>query len=401
MSQFIHETFERLLDEVPLKTKRYLYPHFEVSRLTGLIGPRGVGKTTLLLQTIKEHYAHTDEAFYFTADSVYFQQTSLLEFVNDLYQTHGYKLIFIDEVHKYHNWSQELKNLYDAFPKMRIVFSGSSMLDIVKGSHDLSRRARIFHLPGMSFREYLQFKHADHYDPIGFDALLKSPKNFKSLGSIEKIKGEFKRYLKMGYYPFGLEEEHTYYERVLRVVEKTIYEDIANFYQLKTPNLPVFQKILSFLASIPPGEVNTHNIAKNLGIANQTIDNYLNILQEVGLIHMVFPFEGGNQLLRKPKKIFLHNTSLFNALEQYIGEPTQNGTQRELYFLQALRDAGIKTFFSKVGDFRTEKTIFEIGGKNKTFAQLKKSDLNAYLVKDDILIPSPNTIPLFYFGFLY
>ena len=400
MDGFIHETYERLIASVSLDLKRYLYPSFEISRLTGLIGPRGVGKTTIMLQYIKENLYTDKKCFYFTADSVYFQGTTLLEYVNELYLNMGYKIFFIDEIHKYSNWSQELKNLYDAIPDMKIVFSGSSMLDIVKGSHDLSRRARIFHLPGMSFREYLYFVDKVIVEPFSFSELIQTPTKFNKIALIEKVKGHFNDYLARGYYPFVIDEPHTYYERVLRTVEKTIYEDIANFYNIKTPNLRLFHKILSYLASIPPGEVNTHNIAKNMGAADQTIDNFLSILQEVGLIQLVYPFEGGNQMLRKPQKIFLHNTTLFMAFQKFIGQPWSKGTLRELYFLQALRDSNVNIYYSKQADFRSEDILFEVGGKNKTRHQIKNQE-KAFLVKDDILTSRKGEIPLLFFGFLY
>ena len=153
MLSFIIDTFHRLINELDITTSRYLYPIFNIkNRLTGLIGPRGVGKTTMLLQYIKNELYQDGKAFYFTADLVYFRQVSLLEFVSDLHQREGYQIFFIDEVHKYHNWNQELKNLYDSFPNLKFVFSGSSMLDLISASHDLSRRAKMYHLHGMSFR---------------------------------------------------------------------------------------------------------------------------------------------------------------------------------------------------------------------------------------------------------
>ncbi|MCE5317431.1 MAG: AAA family ATPase [Parachlamydia sp.] len=156
MLPFIAETYHRLIRELKITHHRYLYSTFNIhNRMTGLVGPRGAGKTTLLLQYIKNELYSAGKAFYFSADLVYFKQVSLLEFISDLHQKEGYQFFFIDEVHKYHNWNQELKNLYDAFPNLKFVFSGSSMLDLVGASHDLSRRAKMYHLHGMSFREYL------------------------------------------------------------------------------------------------------------------------------------------------------------------------------------------------------------------------------------------------------
>lgn len=401
MDAFLQQTFERVLDKTDLAFKRYLYDSFQPGRLTGIVGPRGVGKTTLMLQYIKEHLAKNQKVFYFSADSIYFSQSTLLEFVNDLYNLEGHRFFFIDEIHKYANWNQELKNLYDAFPDIKIVYSGSSMLELVKGSHDLSRRTKLYHLAGMSFREYLNFSEQSDIKTVDLSVLLDNPKKFNRLGHIAKVMKYFKKYLEAGYYPFVFEDPHTYYERVMQIIEKIIFEDIPSYFDLKTHNLPLFQRILSYLSTIPPGEVNTNNIAQNMKVAHQTIFNYLNILESVGLIQIIYPFEGGNQLLRKPQKIFLHNTTLLYTLQQFAGEALNKGTLRELYFIQTMRDANQKVYYSKEADYRTKAYVFEIGGKNKTAKQIADVKLPAFLVKDDVLVASNQIIPLLFFGFIY
>lgn len=402
MIRFIKETFHRLIEEVSLSKTRYLYPTFEINnRLTGLIGPRGVGKTTLLLQYIKTELRN-EKCFYFSADLVYFQQSSLLEFVNHLHQVEGYKIIFIDEIHKYHQWNQELKNIYDAFPSLKIIFSGSSMLDLIAGSHDLSRRAKLYHLYGLSFREYLNFSLGLNLSPIPFENILADASGAtKSITEIDRILPHFHKYLKEGYYPFVFEDPHSYHEKITRIIDKTIFEDIANYYNLKTPNLPCFKKILTYLASIPPGELNISNVAGNLGIDHKTAEHYLKILSAVGLAREINLFEGGGRTLRKPSKLILNNTNLIHTMLQYLGQEISKGMERELFFVQSLQNAGIDLFYSKQADYQTRETIFEIGGKNKTNRQLKGSELPGFLVKDDILTPLKNEIPLFLFGFIY
>lgn len=402
MYRFISETYERLIDELKISHKRYLYSVFNLkNRLTGVVGPRGVGKTTLLLQYIKNELFKKENSFYFSADVIYFQQTTLLQFVSDLHVHLGYKIVFIDEIHKYQGWNQELKNLYDAFPSLKIVFSGSSMLDLVAGSFDLSRRAKLYHLQGLSFREYLNFNLDLNLKPISFKTLLENPKKVISPTKIRRLLYHFDEYLKKGYYPFLFEDPHSYFEKLSRVIDKTIFEDIANFYNLKTSNLLYFKKLLSFLASIPPGEINIHNLAKNLGIDYKTVEHYVFILTSVGLVREIRPFEGGGPLLRKPSKLFLSNTNLIHTMDQYLGKGTSIGMERELFFIQTLQNAGIEIFTSKNGDYRTRKAVFEIGGKNKKNHQLKEVKEDAYLIKDDILHPLKNEIPLFLFGFLY
>lgn len=401
MFRFISETFHRLIESLALPRERYLYPSFNLhNRLTGIIGPRGVGKTTLLLQYIKKELYVGGKAFYFSADLIYFQQTTLLEFVGTLHLREGYHTIFIDEIHKYQGWNQELKNIYDSFPTLKIVFSGSSMLD--EGSHDLSRRAKLYRLHGLSFREYLNFTLDLNLKPIAFQEILENTHSaLHSLIGVERILPHFEEYLQKGYYPFVFEDPDSYYEKVSRVIEKTIYEDIANYYNLKTPNLHYFKKLLSYLASIPPGELNRHNLAKHLGIDHKTVEHYVSILASVGLVREMRPYEGGSLGLRKPSKILLNNTNLIHTLQQYLGQEFSKGMERELFFLQSLQNADIDVYHSKKADYRTRDVIFEIGGKNKTRTQLKGLGEPSYLVKDGILHPLKGEIPLFLFGFLY
>lgn len=402
MIEFITQTYHRLIEELSVKTHRYLFKDFKINnRLTGLIGPRGVGKTTLLLQYIKEYLYQDGKAFYFSADNMYLNQHSLLQFVTTLYQNEGYRYFFIDEIHKYLNWNQELKNLYDAFPNIKIIFSGSSMMHLLDGAYDLSRRATIYKLNGMSFREYLNITRNEEHSSLTLESILTDGKTHgKKIGRIEKIFPLFQEYLKIGYYPFFFEDAHSYYEKIIRVIDKTIFEDIANFYKLKTPNLHIFKKLLSYLASIKPGEINTQNLSKYLEIDHKTTFHYLEILSTVGLTRFLDPIGGGGQRVRKPAKIFLHNTTLMHALSCYLGHSCEKGTVRELFFIQSMIDGSNRLFYSQKGDYCTEKIVFEIGGKSKTKKQIQDIE-NAYLVKDDILIQTAKELPLVYFGFLY
>lgn len=333
MLEEIKKIFDDLLEESQVKCQRYLFSQFNVDdRLTGLTGARGVGKTTLLLQFIK-NYLPKEKVFYFSADFFYFKDTPLFEFVRDLHQKENYSIIFIDEIHKYPNWNQELKNLYDAYPKLKLVFSGSSMLDLVKGSYDLSRRAIFFHLNGMSFREYLNFKTGQDYPVIDYRDLIENYQEYgESLSVIQNIENHFEEYLQRGYYPFVFENPTTYKQKIDKIISKTIFEDIANLYSLKTPNLQLFTKLLTFLASIPPGEINPHKIAQNLKVDHKTVTHYLSILHDVSLVRFVYPNEGGNQRLRKPEKIFLQNATLLFTLQKYVGKKLDRGNFKRTLF---------------------------------------------------------------------
>lgn len=401
MSKSIKMIYQRLIDTVSTEQYRFLYDQFILSsRMTGLVGPRGVGKTTMLLQTIKEKFKD-QSVFYFSADHIFFEQKKILEYVEELYSYEGVRVVFIDEVHKYQNWSQELKNIYDGFPDLKIVFSGSSSIDLVRGAYDLSRRAKLYHLPGMSFREYLNFNYQYQLPVIDFNELMKNYAKYDAmLVNTPQMLKRFHDYLRIGFYPFQHEDALNYYEKILSVIDKTIYEDIAGFYNLKTVNLHHFKKILNFLASIPPGKTSAHNIAKNLSIDDKTVLNYLGSLDESGLTRLVYPAEHGNQGLRRPDKIFLNNTNLQYALEGKINSDVELGTVRELFFIQSIINSGKEIFHSKVGDYLVGQFTFEIGGKNKTTKQIRQVE-KSYLVKDDILVSSGREIPLILFGFLY
>jgi predicted AAA+ superfamily ATPase len=403
MSNAMNEIFQRLIHALDIETTRYLYSAFDVSnRLTGLVGPRGVGKTTLMLQYIKNKLG-TDDALYVSADNIYFGRNTLFDFVRDMYEMEGTAVFFIDEVHKYHGWGQELKNIYDSLPAVKVVFSGSSSMDLTKGAYDLSRRGVTHRLHGMSFREYLNFTTDAEYGPLDLDDIIRDHKHLSStLGTIPRLKGHFREYLRKGYYPFLFESREFFYEKISNIIDKTIYEDIATYYNLKTSNLHVFKQILQFLCSIPPGEINSSNLAKALGIDAKTVTHYLIILAETGLVRLLYADKKGAALVRKPVKVFLDNTSLLCGMADSLGQTENLGTVRELFFTSMLQNAGEHVFYSKnIGDYRCRETVFEVGGRSKTRKQICDAKGKAFLVQDGILHGSATSIPLYIFGFLY
>ncbi len=404
MLDIFRDSQARLLDSLTYTTHRFLYNTFDVSsRLTGLVGPRGVGKTTLLLQYIKARGPSRDRVLYFSADHIYLNKVGLYDLVKEAYEMEGISLFVIDEVHKYAGWNQELKNLYDAFPDIRIVFSGSSSLDLIKGSYDLSRRATIYRLPGLSFREYLQFEVGLTVEAQSLDALMANHQALaRELSGIPRLKGLFQSYLRAGYYPFALQNEMAFADKMAAVVEKTIHQDIASFYSLKTANLHYFKKILYFLTTIPPGEINTHNLARNLGIDDKTTQHYIEILRETGLVRMLLADAQGGPLVRKASKVYLDNPTLYHATCAALGETPNTGTMRELFFVCMLQNQRHEVRYRKRdGDFRVGDTVFEVGGKRKSARQIRDVGDAAYLVKDDILLGGSRSVPLYLFGFLY
>ena len=402
ITNFIN-TYKRLLNATQYKYHRYIYKNFNTeNRLTGLIGPRGTGKTTLLLQYIKEKMDDLDECIYISVDNIYFSNNLLINFVNELYEDYGIRYYYLDEIHKYPNWNQELKNIYDSYPDIKVIFSGSSSIDLIKGTYDLSRRGVLYKMGGMSFREYLLFNNIANITPVTFDQIINNRNEIEEkTAGIKRLKGHFKDYLKQGYYPFYMEDKISYNQKLLNVIEKIVYEDISNFYNLKTENLLNFKKILAYLTTIPPGEVNKNSIAKNIRLDYKTIQNYINILYETGLIELVKINKSGSNILKPTEKIYLDNPNLYSAIIEEIGYKLNPGTIREIFFIKMIKNSGNKIYYSKIGDFEVNNKIFEIGGKNKGKKQIKKVLKNAYLVKDDILYGSKYEIPLYLFGFLY
>ncbi len=396
-------TYQRLLQNTNYRHHRYIFKDFSInSRLTGLIGPRGTGKTTLLLQYIKEKIEDKDECIYVSVDHIYFSKHTIIDFVDELYEDYGVRYFFFDEIHKYSRWHQELKNAYDSYPDIKIVFSGSSSIDLMKGSYDLSRRGVLYRMDGMSFREYLLFNGIYDTQAFTFDDILsKRGELERKYSSLKKIKGYFKEYLQGGYYPFYLEDKATYHQKLLRVIEKVIFEDISNYYKLKTENLSQFKRIISYLATIPPGELNINSISKNIGLDNKTIQNYLLILYETGMIELLYKNKAGSSLLKNIEKMYLDNQDLYTAIVEEIGYEAQMGTIRAIFFIKMVKNSNNKIYYNEVGDFSVGNRIFEIGGKKKDRKQIKTELENSYLVKDDILYGNKNEIPLYLFGFLY
>ena len=396
-----------LLKNLKAKKKRYLYDKIDFSqKMIGIVGQRGVGKTTMMLQALKEN-KNSNKIIYFTADDIYFSQNTLKATIETLYRDYGFRVFSVDEIHKYKNWNQELKNIYDLLSDIKIIFSGSSSLDVIRGAYDLSRRAVIYHLPGLSFREFVDFKTGKTINPISLENLLRNYRAYSvQISGKINVSKLFKEYLKFGYYPYFLEGSREIYELKMRnALDKTIYEDISNLNNIKTENLYFFMKILTFLTTIPPGEINVHRLSSNLGLAFETVEAYLDILRRISLVRYLLKNKKGYKLIRKTAKIFLDNTNLANYLSKELGMKNDDGNERELFVLNQLQNASRKVFVSKnKGDFLLEtkkgNVILEIGGKNKDFKQISKIE-NSYLVLDDIEIAEKRKIPLYLFGFLY
>ncbi len=403
MMNIFFETQERLLQEVPTAFHRFLYATLDFkSRLIGIVGPRGVGKTTLLLQYLKSRKEKGRNVLYVSLDDIYFSEHTLSEFVRQFVNEYAGSLLILDEVHKYPSWNQELKNIYDAYPKLQIIFSGSSSLDLIKGNYDLSRRAVIHHLPGLSFREYIHLTLGTQLPRLSLSSILNHHHEASEdiAKKIHPLK-EFKDYLESGYYPYRSESGlMPYFQKINATIEKTIYLDIAHFYSLKTSSLPYFQKILTYLALIPPGKISSNNIAKNLRIASETVNDYLEYLRGTSLIRYLPIDARGSKHIRNAAKVFLDNTNMAKSIASSLDQPSDSGQIRELFFLNQLQNAGFFPSYSKEGDMRCQNFTFEIGGPKKSWEKFKRTSGN-YIVRDSILFGEKQIIPLFLFGFLY
>ena len=402
--QKLIEKYTQLLNEQREVYQRNVFADFVLDgRIMGIIGPRGIGKTTFLLEYVKTHYGDSEKALYISADDPYFLENTLVDVAQNFVNNYGGELLLIDEIHRYKNWNQELKNIYDFLPKLKVIFSGSSSLNLIKGKHDLSRRAIIYYLYGFSFREFLEYKLQIKLKNYSLDQLIEDQIVVsRQLSKIPKFLGHWREYLNIGYYPFAFEfkVKDNIYQAVANIIEKTIYEDIASYYSLKTDNLIVFKKLLFFLATTSPGEVNVNKLANSLGKDNKTILEYLRILQDIGFIKFLLNNKRGHSLVRNLEKVYLDNSVLFFALNAYLGKEAEIGLAREIFVHNQLTNARYKVFYAKTGDINCGKYFFEIGGRSKKIKQIKDVK-NGYLLLDNVITGSKNILPLYLLGFLY
>jgi len=392
------EQSERLVSSVSLDFKRYLFDVIPWNnRLIGIKGARGTGKTTLLLQWIKEQDLPTEKAAYFSLDDLYFTSHSLKETVSTFYKNGG-QILVLDEVHKYKNWSQEIKNCYDFYPELKIVFTGSSIIDITKQEGDLSRRALLFELVGLSFREYLKMLHIVDLPILNLQELL-----FHSAEIKKKIpvgfrpNQHFSHYLHVGYYPFGLADTTSIHQRINQLIRTIVEIDMAELKDFDIRNAKKMLQLIYVIAQQVPFKPNISNLAIKTGIHRNSLNSYLYYLDQAKIISLVFQAGNSIAILQKPEKIVLNNTTLLYALSE---EKALVGTLRETFFVSQLQTIH-KVNVSKQADFLVDGTYtFEVGGKGKGQKQIKGLE-NAWIVKDDIELPMLNTIPLWMFGLLY
>lgn len=389
-----------LIKKTPLYFKRYLMDEIDWNlRLIGISGARGSGKTTLMIQYLKSEIDNLDEAIYISLDDLYFTQTNLLDFVFE-FRRNGGKYIFIDEVHKYQNWSQELKNIYDQFPDVKVVFSGSSALDIYKGSHDLSRRAMVYNLYGLSFREYLKFYRNIELPAYTLNDLLSiSNQEISSLTSDFFPVPVLKEYLKWGYYPFFKDSSNvtTYYSQLINILNTTLDSDLPSIFHINYDSILKVKKLLAIIAGIVPYQPNITKLAEQTGTSRDSLLKFLNYLEKSNIIKMLHKDAIGLTKMNKPEKLFLQNPNLLYA---FSNDSPDTGNLRETFFLSQLM-VSHEVSFADRGDFTVDnKYTFEVGGRKKPRKQIQGIK-NAFIVSDEIDYRSQNKLPLWIFGLMY
>ncbi|MCD6172347.1 MAG: ATP-binding protein [Sulfurimonas sp.] len=403
--QQMFEIQEKLLKKVSLDKKRYLYNKINWNlKSIGILGQRGLGKTTMMLQYIKENFDNQKKALYLSLDTPYMQSVLLIDFAQEFEQNGG-EVLFIDEVHKYDNWATHIKNIYDSLD-IKVVFSGSSILQIAKQNADLSRRTIIYHLENLSFREYLELMDIEIFESYTLDYILHNHTKIASdISSKIKPLMYFKEYLEYGAYPFILEDKDSYHQRIVQMINTILETDLPYINKIDMAQIVKLKKLLYMLAVNVPFIPNITDLSTATNISRPKVYEYLEHLESAKIINSIVSKEKGYKIMAKPEKLFMQNTNISYALTSEIDK----GSARESFFVNQIKNSNYSQlklyddtiFSSKIGDFLVKnKYIFEIGGKNKNFNQIKDVE-NSFIAADDIEIGFGNKIPLWLFGFLY
>ena len=386
-------SFRDLIDRVDTRFVRYLHDEIDWnSRLIAILGTRGVGKTTLLLQHIKLTDA-IPSSLYVTADDLYFSRNTIVSLAQQFYQKGG-KYLYIDEIHKYKGWSQEIKNIYDKFPELHVVYTGSSILDLEKGGADLSRRKIEYKLPGLSFREYVNISQGLNLPDYSLEDILAGKVQFpyKDLRPLQL----FSQYLHEGYFPFFQEDHYNF--RLQGIIKQTIETDIPFFAEMEIASVQKLRKLMYVLAQSVPFKPNYSKLAADLDIRRNTLPQYMLYLEKAGLISTLREKAAGMKILEKVEKIYLQNPNFAYALSPNNADI---GNIRETIFFAWLQERYFISS-SKVADFEVEEYVFEVGGRKKGQTQIAPVPQGkGFVVKDDVERAIGNIIPLWMFGFVY
>lgn len=391
------ENYNRLLGESRPSTFRYLYEDINwKNRLIVLKGARGVGKTTMLLQHIANAFEDTSKALYVSADHIWFANHSLIDLA-EYHYTHGGTHLFIDEIHKYSNWQQEIKNIYDSFPHLNLIVTGSSMLRLEHALGDLSRRCKEYTMRGMSFREYLKLENIADWPILSLEDILQRHIQLasKMTGQV-KVLGHFENFLRHGYYPFYIEEGNGFDERLQRVINTVLNEDIPAVANVEYETIYKLRQLLAIFSEQSPYTLNVSALARTLKTSTSQVMKLLDLLSQAAIIRRLFSKEGSMKMLQKPEKVLFDNTNIMYALSAEADQ----GTLRETY-LANMMSFGHTISMPQKGDLLVDKHIlFEVGGRTKGYKQIANIP-DSYVVADGIDIGFENKIPLWLFGMMY
>jgi uncharacterized protein len=389
---------ETRLQRIPTEFARFLIDEIHWGdRMIGISGARGTGKTTLILQHMKSSLPAGTEALYASLDDIYFAVNPLVLFAEEFYRKGG-EYLFLDEVHKYPEWSRELENIYDNLPDLKIIFTSSSALDIYKGSYDLSRRAVVYNLPGLSFREFIELKYRLTFPAYPLEEILHNSKNI-ARGIIDRIRPLkfFEEYLQTGYYPFFIESERNYPDRLINILNLILENDLPTIFNIDYYSVLKIKKMLAVLSRIVPYKPNIEKLARQAGTTRDTLLKYLYYLEKAEIVKWLTKDTFGINFLNKPDKIYLNNTNLMFALNS---EKPEKGTLRETFLLNQLL-VKHKVTYPEKGDFLIDGIyLIEAGGKSKNIEQLSGKE-DSYIAAENIDFPDGKKIPLWLFGFMY
>ena len=373
------------------------------AQIISIMGPKGVGKSTLLRQYVKRHYQIGDRrALYCSADSVDFSTRTLVELAEQFF-INGGELLIVDEIHKYKpgtsDWSREIKEIYELFPKLKLIVSGSSLLKLKEGDADLSRRAIKYTMPGLSFREALRFYHGLDFPKWTLEDILTHPFDlWEMVTSKCKPVVHFKEYLEKGYYPFLLEGEGEYFTRIEQVVNYIIETELPQICKVDVANIRKLQALVKLIAEEVPFELNANKIAGSMEIGRDTVVEYLKYLGDAKILNLLYSDKKKTGKLSKPDKVYLENPNLLYAIAP---DKVEIGTARESFAVNSLSESHLVEYGKAQGDFKIDsKYTFEIGGRSKDFSQIAGIP-NSYVFADDWDMPDGAKLPLWMLGFLY
>lgn len=396
--QDLYVNSSRVVKAVDCRFKRYLYTQINWDvRMICIRGARGVGKTTLMKQYMKEHFSGS-QALYVSLDDLWFSDHQLIDLA-EYHYTHGGTHLFIDEVHRYpfRSWSQELKNIYDRYPDFRVVFSGSSMLQLDTSSSDLSRRCIFYEMQGLSFREYLQLENIISLAPLSLEDLLADHSRLSlDIATEVKILPAFSDYLHHGYYPFYRETGRSYAKAVQQIVSNIIDSDLPAVERMEYITVTKVKRLFVLMSQMVPFTLNITSLGREIEVPRQAVLRMFRLLHQSALIYMLYNEKNNLGQLSKPEKVYLENPNLMYALSNR----TDTGNVRETFFANQLKESH-EIAYSGTGDFLIDgQYTFEVGGRNKKFQQIKDVP-DSFLAIDDLDIGTGNRIPLWMFGLLY